>query len=121
MLKNYSKILQDYSNYYSRLQSARGLSGIHTGYLYMEEYGLLPCNRLGTHPLDYIKESRVPRRTETPTETTSHTQSLRGTTPKRRAPYMMLQTGRRVRYSGNPNLYKSVSCVLAHTFEFQVS
>jgi hypothetical protein len=29
MLKNYSKRLQDYSNYYSRLQCARGLVG-HT-------------------------------------------------------------------------------------------
>jgi hypothetical protein len=31
-LKNYSKRLQDYSNYYSRLQRARGLSGILPGY-----------------------------------------------------------------------------------------
>jgi hypothetical protein len=27
--------------------------------------GLLPCNRLGTRPLHYIKEGRVPRRTWT--------------------------------------------------------
>jgi hypothetical protein len=33
-LKNYSMRLQDYSNYYSRLKRARGLSGIHLGYPY---------------------------------------------------------------------------------------
>jgi hypothetical protein len=31
-LKNYSQRLQDYSNYYTRLQCARGLSGILPGY-----------------------------------------------------------------------------------------
>jgi hypothetical protein len=35
MLKNYSKRLQDYSNYYSRLQRARGLVG-HTPRVLMQ-------------------------------------------------------------------------------------
>jgi hypothetical protein len=30
--------------------------------------GLLPCNRLGTRPLDYIKEGRVPSWASQPTQ-----------------------------------------------------
>jgi hypothetical protein len=70
-------------NYYTRLQCARGLVG-HTprvlmqGRMKTDSYynspvillglyrvillGLLLCNQLGTRPLDYIKEGRVPSR-----------------------------------------------------------
>jgi hypothetical protein len=36
------------------------------------------------------------------------------------SPLTILQTGRRVRYSGGLNLYKSVSRILTYTFDFQV-
>jgi hypothetical protein len=44
--------------------------------------GLLPCNRLGSRPLDYIKEGRVPRRTSS---------ILPGNNTKRRAQYYSKQ------------------------------
>jgi hypothetical protein len=50
-----------------------------------------------------------------------HRRTTNTTTPKCRAPHTILQTGCRVRYSGDPNLYKFVSRVLALTFEFLVS
>jgi hypothetical protein len=100
-----------------------GLSGIHPEYPARKEedgfllefpcnptrtlreilLGLLPCNRLGTLPLDYIKEGRVPRRASEQPNT------------KHRAPHMIPQTGRRVHHLGGPNLYKScVSCTCAY-------
>jgi hypothetical protein len=124
MLKNYSKRLQDYSNYYSRLERARGLVG-HTprvpirGRMKTDSYqnspvilpglfrvillGLLPCNRLGTHPLDYIKEGQVPSRTPYLNQHQAHDAVLDP------------QTGCWVRHLGGPNLYKScVSCPCAY-------
>jgi hypothetical protein len=57
--------------------------------------GLLPCNRLGTCPLDYIKEGRVPSRAP---DLNQH---------QAQGAILDLQTGRRVHHLGNPNLYKS--------------
>jgi hypothetical protein len=56
---------------------------------------LLPYNRLEIHPLDYIRRVRY---------LGGH---LNNPTPKRRAPYLIPQKGRRTRYSGGSNLYKS--------------
>jgi hypothetical protein len=62
----------------------------------------MPCNRLGTRPLDYIKEGRVPSRAPEQPNT------------KHRAPYLIPQTGRRALHLGDPNLYKScVPCPCA--------
>jgi hypothetical protein len=67
--------------------------------LYVILLGLLPCNRLGTRPLDYIKEGWVPSR---------KAQSLRGTTPSAGRNTTLNRTYGS--YFGYPNLYKS--CVL---------
>jgi hypothetical protein len=72
--------------------------------------GLLPCNRLGTRPLDNIKEGRVPRRTSTIPP---------GTTPSAGRD-ILLQTGRRVATVATRTYINLVSCVLARTFEFQI-
>jgi hypothetical protein len=65
--------------------------------------GLLPCNRLGTRPLDYIKDGRVPSRAPNPTQ------------HQAQGAILDPQTGRRVRHLGDPNLYKScVSCPCAY-------
>jgi hypothetical protein len=72
--------------------------------------GLLPCNRLGTRPLDYIKEGRVPRRTSI---------IPWGTTSRRRVQYYTKQD---VGYAtlATQTCINLVSSVLAHTFEFPV-
>jgi hypothetical protein len=55
--------------------------------------------------VDYIKEGWVPSRAP----------DLISTNTKRRAPYLIPQTGRRVRHLGDPNLYKSrVPCPCAY-------
>jgi hypothetical protein len=65
--------------------------------------GLLPCNRLGTRPLDYINEGQVPSRAP---DLTQH---------QAQGAILDPQTGRRVLHLGNPNLYKScASCLYAH-------
>jgi hypothetical protein len=55
----------------------------------------LPFNRLGTRPLDYIKEDWVPSRASDLNQNQAQ------------GAILDLQIGRRVRHLGNPNLYKS--------------
>jgi hypothetical protein len=70
---------------------------------------LLPCNRLGSRPLDYIKEGRVPSRSYTiPPGITIIAQGA------------ILQTGRRVATPATRTCINLVSCVLARNFGFQI-
>jgi hypothetical protein len=55
-----------------------GLDSCHVTLL-----GLLPCNRLVTRPLDYIKEARVPSRTSTIPPGNNTKRRARYTTPNR--------------------------------------
>jgi hypothetical protein len=114
-----------------KLRCRRTLSGILPGYsckegrrrtplrIYLKSYydsfrvillGLLPCNRLGTCPLDYIKEGRVPSRTSSIPP---------GTTPSA-GRKILLQIGHRVATLATRNCINIVSCVLAHSFGFQI-
>jgi hypothetical protein len=71
--------------------------------------GLLPCNRLGTCPLDYIKEGQVPSRASTiPPGNKTQAQGA-----------ILLQTGCRLATLATRTCINLVSCVLARTFGFQ--
>jgi hypothetical protein len=72
--------------------------------------GLLPCNRLETRPLDYIKEGRVPSQTFT-IPPGNYTQAQGA---------ILLQTGRSVATLTIRTCINLVSCVLAQTFGFQI-
>jgi hypothetical protein len=70
--------------------------------------GLLPCNQLGTCPLDYIKEGRVPSRISQPNT-------------KRRAPYLIAKQDVGFSTLVARTCINLLSRVLAHTFKFLVS
>jgi hypothetical protein len=72
--------------------------------------GLLPCNQLGTRPLDYIKKGRVPSRRYTIPP---------GTTPSVGRD-ILLQTGCRVAALATRTCINLVSFVLVQTFGFQI-